>query len=831
MPRIKLFASFASNLHHSHRFRGFSLVEVLLAVSVFALLVTGLIGGLIYGQQSTSLAGQRARAIMLAEEGLLAVGNIQDFAWNELTLTSTGLNTTSSYWAFNGESTAEAIGDFTRTLTFADVCRDDNDFVTVCPGSYTDVHTRQTTSTTTWQQNTQRTGSVAVTAYLTNWASQNWTQSDWVGGSGQATWSDPTKYFSRDANDYAFVATAGDVSIISGDTTDDAFDISGDSSYDWPFSTTGNYTYDSDKITVTGAFAQLVGTGAEVTSGSTLNPDFDTDTSSWTYADWQQGGGIDVTGARITTGGNPNGYVNVNIPGKKSDTSSGYWQQSFITTKNNPQISTVAFDWIVSAYSSILLNSFKLYVFVDSSAGAPTLGTEVWSSGDITGTTSWTSQSTVDLTSKIGLAGTYYLKIAVQRTTSGGAGTPGTNTAGFDNVDLDWEHTAPASYPTDNPSIYPIASTSVPGITSWASFSETATKNGGEIYYQLSNDNGSTWKYWNGSAWTSVVGATDFNLASTVSANIGSFTIVNAQIKFRAFLESDGTQLVQLDNINIGFNGAGSVWSFASWDVDGGEVTPSGAHQSNGGSTGGYADITVPRGGGDEVGGYWVQPFRTYRDNPTGDNINFDYKIVDFNDTPINADIRVYIDTANGPPTTQVGSSIPFSSESGWISASQLDTSSAITTAGLYYLKMVVWVETSPGGGVNATGPFTVGFDNVNINLGNGEHPESSTLTSSDFDTETGSKIQVIEWDETVPSQTYINKVQIRTAATQAGLDSAEWSGPDGKDGDTTDYFTTARGTLIHTSHNDDRWIRYKIYQSGDGYDTPLFHEIRINYK
>jgi hypothetical protein len=289
--------------------------------------------------------------------------------------------------------------------------------------------------------------------------------------------------------------------------------------------------------------------------------------------------------------------------------------------------------------------------------------------------------------------------------------------------------------------------------------------------------------------------------------------------------------LVQLDNVNVGFNGAGSVWSFATWGVGGGEVTPTGTHKTSGGNTAGYKSIGVPRGGGDTIGGYYEQAFKTYRANPTGDNINFDYKIVDFNNTPNVAHVRVYVDTASGDPVTQVGSSISCSAEGDWTSATQIDPSSAITTAGVYYLKFAVWIETPAGGGVNATGPFAIGFDNVNIDLGNGEHPESADLTSSDFDTGSTSSIQIVEWDETNPSATYTNKVQIRTATTQAGLDSAEWSGPDGKDGDTTDYFTTAKGERVHTDHNVDRWIRYKIFQAGDGDETPVLSEIRANYK
>ncbi len=55
---------------------GFSVVEVLLASTVFAMLVTGIIGAIIYGRQSPANAGDRARANLLAEEGIEAVRSI-----------------------------------------------------------------------------------------------------------------------------------------------------------------------------------------------------------------------------------------------------------------------------------------------------------------------------------------------------------------------------------------------------------------------------------------------------------------------------------------------------------------------------------------------------------------------------------------------------------------------------------------------------------------------------------------------------------------------------------------------------------------------------------
>lgn len=131
---------------------GFSTVEVLLAGSIFAVIVTALIGGVIYGRESTLLAGQRTRAIFLAEEGLEAVRNIRDNSFANLTigtygLAISGLNT----WIFSGSSDITDI--FTRQIIIASA----------------GTNRLQVTSTVTWQQDLQRSGSVSLVTYLNNW--------------------------------------------------------------------------------------------------------------------------------------------------------------------------------------------------------------------------------------------------------------------------------------------------------------------------------------------------------------------------------------------------------------------------------------------------------------------------------------------------------------------------------------------------------------------------------------------------------------------------------------------------------------------------------------
>ena len=107
-------------------------------------------------------------------------------------------------------------------------------------------------------------------------------------------------------------------------------------------------------------------------------------------------------------------------------------------------------------------------------------------------------------------------------------------------------------YPSDRPTINPVGSFFAPTMSSWHSFGELAYKDGGEVYYQLSADDGLSWLYFNGFSWASA-GGSDYNTADAVNANIPIFPSITKKILFKAFLQSDGSQFVQLDNVSVGW--------------------------------------------------------------------------------------------------------------------------------------------------------------------------------------------------------------------------------------------------------------------------------------
>ena len=393
-----------------------------------------------------------------------------------------------------------------------------------------------------------------------------------------------------------------------------------------------------------------------------------------------------------------------------------------------------------------------MYAFIDTASGAPVIGQHVWTSGVQGGVTSWNSSPTIDVLSRITGPGTYYLKIAAYTEY---VGPTAEARVGFDNARLAWSKAASPDYPADDPPITPLASFRVSDIGRWGSFSEAAVKNGGEVWYQLSDDDGQTWKYWNGSSWGVVSAPGDRNTASAVSANIGSYPASSKQIAFKAFLDSDGTQSVALDRVEVGcvmatsspfddpaaysfdpskieFSGSSarlrlntipttsgtttndgfdselSPWFFGTW----GGVAASGARVSSGGNPGGYAEISFPTARQTTSGGYFEQAFDVVSAGVSTATLKFDWSIKQFSHSSLKVTVYAFIDTASGAPV--IGQHVWTSGVQGgvtpWNTLPGINVSARLPSVGTYYLKIAAFTEYA---GPNASSK--VGFDNARL--------------------------------------------------------------------------------------------------------------------
>jgi len=164
---------------------------------------------------------------------------------------------------------------------------------------------------------------------------------------------------------------------------------------------------------------------------------------------------------------------------------------------------------------------------------------------------------------------------------------------------------------------------------------------------------------------------------------------------------------------NIDFDVNTSGWAYADWDQGGGEVNVTGSRSATNGNPNGWIYINFPSGKSDELGGYWQQTFTTDSANPNV-SLDFDWIVSQYDPTPNTFIAYVFVDSISGEPIIgqEVWSSGERTSTTGWASVSNLDVSSKVSSAGTYYLKLAVWVETN--GGAN-DGPYEIGYDNVQL--------------------------------------------------------------------------------------------------------------------
>lgn len=153
---------------------GQSLIEVIVAMAIFALMATAMIGLSLGSFNSLQRGGDNTEARALAMEGIEAVRSIRDGAWNELIINQSAVEVSGGQWIFTGEGTTETLGKYTRTITIENVCRNVTDDIITCPGSYTDPHSKKVTVVISWVTTNNANVSIQEVSYLTNWDSTEW---------------------------------------------------------------------------------------------------------------------------------------------------------------------------------------------------------------------------------------------------------------------------------------------------------------------------------------------------------------------------------------------------------------------------------------------------------------------------------------------------------------------------------------------------------------------------------------------------------------------------------------------------------------------------------
>ncbi len=144
--------------------KGLSIIEVIIATSIFVILVSAIVPLYIGGYDTSIRDTSKLQADMLVQQGLEAVRSIRDQNFSNLTNGDHGLTRAGGYWAFNG--TQDTVGKFTRVVNVTDATRN---AACALGGIKTDVYTKQVTVTVTWNYTTGSVGQESVKEYLANW--------------------------------------------------------------------------------------------------------------------------------------------------------------------------------------------------------------------------------------------------------------------------------------------------------------------------------------------------------------------------------------------------------------------------------------------------------------------------------------------------------------------------------------------------------------------------------------------------------------------------------------------------------------------------------------
>jgi prepilin-type N-terminal cleavage/methylation domain-containing protein len=130
---------------------GFSLVELLVAISVFLIFITTTINIIVSVNRQLQNASNKERAAALSEEALEAVRNIRDENFNNLIDGTYGLSSLNSQWEFSGTSDTNDI--FNRQIVISTI----------------NAYQKKVVSTVTWQDQISQNNSVTQSTYLTDW--------------------------------------------------------------------------------------------------------------------------------------------------------------------------------------------------------------------------------------------------------------------------------------------------------------------------------------------------------------------------------------------------------------------------------------------------------------------------------------------------------------------------------------------------------------------------------------------------------------------------------------------------------------------------------------
>ncbi len=163
-----------------------------------------------------------------------------------------------------------------------------------------------------------------------------------------------------------------------------------------------------------------------VTQGQIANQGLDGGSANWTFLDPFGSGS---TGAYAPTGGDPNGFLQLDLPAGTNV--GGLWEQAFHVTGSPPFIAQLSLDLQVQSSGSgpqggelvVAIERVPQSLYVAGASGVVFYN----------GTMGWQGSPVIDVSNAISDPGTYYVKVAFLA-----ASNPAPTVVGFDNLHLAW---------------------------------------------------------------------------------------------------------------------------------------------------------------------------------------------------------------------------------------------------------------------------------------------------------------------------------------------------------------------------------------------------------
>ncbi len=152
--------------------KGFSVVEVMLAVAIFAIFSIGVFYLSLDTIQRDIKVNLGTEALLYAQEGIESVRNIRDKNYLYLTNGDKGLSLVAGSWEFIA-APEDIEGFYSRTIIIEDVYRNESGDIDEDGLNY-DPDTKKITSEVNWMQRGVIPKSISLTTYMSNWTGDDW---------------------------------------------------------------------------------------------------------------------------------------------------------------------------------------------------------------------------------------------------------------------------------------------------------------------------------------------------------------------------------------------------------------------------------------------------------------------------------------------------------------------------------------------------------------------------------------------------------------------------------------------------------------------------------